>query len=362
LFQRKNILVCPLDWGIGHATRCIPIIQHLTEMDQNVIVAADRAPLALLEKAFPKHEFIQFPGFAPVYSRGNSQIFSMAKQSPLILHQIEKDHQNLEQFVKLHKLDAVISDNRFGAYSKQVHSVFMTHQLHIRLPSPVAWLTHGIEKFNKHILNNYNECWIPDFEDEINLSGELSHPPFHGIQTHYIGALSRLSNIQNSDKHSEFKPELLILLSGPEPHRSLLENICLTQLTAIKIDTIILRGLPEEKNIPKVPEHVKLFNHVSTAQIFKLIQAAKTIVARSGYSTIMDLVAMGKTAVLIPTPGQTEQEYLASLLESKGLFKKMNQQDANLNDVLKHTSEKVDFLPYKKTLLEKHLRHWLQKL
>ncbi|MBS4062217.1 MAG: glycosyl transferase family 28 [Bacteroidetes bacterium] len=360
MFSKKNILICPLDWGIGHATRCVPIIKILTELNQSVIIAADGAPLALLEKAFPSLDFIRFPGFRPHYSKTNSQVSEVIKQIPGIVKSIKADHVFLEKIVTQTKANAVISDNRYGAYSNKVESVFITHQLHVQTPKILSAFKPLLDIINKHIIKKYSSCWIPDFMDDINLSGSLSRPAFKEIKTSYIGPLSRFSalNIENDSE----KIDLLIILSGPEPQRTLLENILLEQLKYLQLKTTFLRGLPNGDSLPKPIKNVGFFNHASDIKIASLIKNADFIVARAGYSTIMDLVALGKSATLIPTPGQTEQEYLAQHLSAKKRFNFMAQNDVDLSKITEKETESVVFEPFSNTITELHLRQWLNDL
>jgi predicted glycosyltransferase len=360
LFSKKTILICPLDWGIGHATRCIPIIKSLEELNQKVIIAADRAPLALLEKAFPSMEFIKFPGYRPRYSMTNSQVVEVIKQIPDMLKSIRKDQLFLEKIVKQTQSNAIISDNRYGAFSKKVESVFMTHQLHVQTPKVLTPLRPLLDFLNKKLVKNYASCWIPDFNDENNLSGALSRPAFKGIKTNYIGVLSRFSTIETSIDSEKF--DLLILLSGPEPQRSLLEKILLDQLNHFQLKTAFLRGLPTENALPKPLTNVMFFNHASDEKIASMIRNSRFIIARSGYSTIMDLVTLGKTATLIPTPGQTEQEYLANYLSSKNRFSFVKQDEITINKIIEKEPVYINPVAFNKNILTDHLRQWLKGL
>lgn len=358
----KSILVCPLDWGLGHASRCIPVIDALMAMGHRVIVAADSAPLALLHEAFPQLDTHVFPGYKPSYSKGNTQTYSMLAQAPALLKQIKKDHSWIENFVTKFHIDGIISDNRFGAYSNAVPSVFITHQLHINLPKTLAVLKPLVEWVSCRIISNYSECWIPDFKGELNLSGKLSHPPFSGISSHYIGPLSRFAGMKYRSIKTGFEPYLLVMLSGPEPQRTILEKIVLQQAADLPMNSIVLRGLPENTDVPKAANNISIFNHADRAQICDLITNAHAIVARGGYTTIMELVSLGRNAVLVPTPGQTEQEYLVSYLHEKGYCLKMKQDDIDLNKALiyeaPHECIEIEATP----TLSEHLSSWITRL
>jgi len=330
---RKTILVCPLDWGLGHASRLVPIIKHLQKNGHRVIIAADRAALSFLKHSFPKLEFIRFPGFVPSYSAGNSQVLHMLGMLPKALWHFNRDHQFVEKLIKEKKIDGLLSDNRFGAWTKQVPSVFITHQLHIRMPKVLKFMQPLVDQFNLHFIKRFNACWIPDNLEQPKLAGDLSFPEFPSVNTTYIGPLSRFSVPATPTKNKDF--DVLFLLSGPEPQRSLLEQKIFAQSAESAAKLCMLRGLPHEsdkafwKN-----KNLFVYNHASDDVFIDLVSRSKIIVARAGYSSIMDLIALEKSAWLIPTPGQTEQLYLAHYLSQKKWFKSIQQDNFNLDIIL----------------------------
>lgn len=329
--MRKNILICPLNWGLGHATRCVPIIRELLKSEHNVIIAADKAPLAFLQKEFPDLKSIIFPGFEPVYSRSNSQVFKLLKSIPNALINFKKEHKTIEKIVDDYNIDLIISDNRFGCWSKKVHSIYITHQLHIQVPKYLQWTYPIVNQFHKKYINKYDELWIPDIEDEPSLSGKLSHPADIKIKTNYIGFLSRFSSeIKNEIKIFEY----LVILSGPEPQRTIFEDIIIQQASEIDGNIAILGARPElETNSYTQTRNIYYFNHADDELFERLVARAKKIICRGGYSSLMDLININRNAYLVPTPGQTEQEYLAEYLTEKGLFNYCKQKDFKLKNV-----------------------------
>ena len=328
----KNILICPLNWGLGHATRCVPIIKKLSSEGHKVIIAADEGPLAFLQKEFPDHEFIKFPGFSPKYSRSNTQVFKMMAAFPGALRDFRRDHKTVESIVKNYNIDTVISDNRFGCWSKNAHSVFMTHQLHIQVPRIWKWTTPIINIFNNSYIKKYDEVWVPDMENEPSLGGRLSHPAIKGFETKYIGYLSRFS----SDNHdvTEKTNKFLVILSGPEPQRTMFEDIVLKQARETKDNILILRAKPNSSELLRdIPDNVSMFNHVDDEMFVKLVNSSEHIICRGGYSSLMDLVALGRKAFLVPTPGQTEQEYLAKHLSKTDGWNWCRQNDFRLDRI-----------------------------
>lgn len=306
LKQNKRILICPLDWGLGHATRCIPIIRYLIENEFKVIIAADNRPLELLKKEFPSSEFLQLPGYEVNYSEKIPMIWSIFFSIPRIIKGICREHISLKKIIKNNNIDLVISDNRYGLWSKKIPCVFITHQLLIKSPFAEKILF----KINKYFINKYNECWVPDRGGNDNLSGDLAH--YFPLQknTFFIGALSRFSSSLSVEENRKEVLDVMVILSGTEPQRSVFEKIILQQLKHTSLKTLIVRGIPETGTSVK-DGNIEIISHLKTPEMLRAILSAKIIIARSGYSTIMDLATLGKKAIFVPTPGQTEQEYLA---------------------------------------------------
>ncbi len=305
--DRSRILIAPLDWGLGHATRCIPIICELLKKGHKVFIAAEGSQKILLQQEFSDIKYLPLRGYGIRYSRTKSSLpFILLGQIPKVIRAIIYENHWLKKTIKENKIDIVISDNRFGLYSKSIPCVFITHQLLI--PSP--FLRGLIQRLNYHFINKYHECWIPDFSDAPNLAGILSHPKkMPAIPVRYIGCLSRFQKrIVKEDKH------LLVLLSGPEPQRTILEEKIIKQLKDFKKKVLVVRGLPGNETTLRLGDNIKQVNHLPSRQLEDAILSSSFIIARSGYSTVMDLLKLKKKTILIPTPGQGEQEYLAGYL------------------------------------------------
>lgn len=358
--KQKSILICPLNWGIGHASRCVPIIRYLQQLNHRVVVAADHKPLALLQLVFPEIEFIRFPGYEPNYSKSNSLILKMLTEAPSIIRSFKNDAKELDKIIKQYNIDGLISDNRFGAFSSKIPSVFITHQLFIQTPKVLNFTKPVINYLNFNYIRKFNEVWIPDFEMEPNLSGNLSHGKLSGLNVKYVGPLSRFTvgNDDQADKTEKIY-DLLVLLSGPEPQRSMLETLILNQLNETKLKTIIIRGLPGEKIIPECSDNLSMKNHVNQDELQTLLTQSTQIVARAGYSTIMDFVALKRHAILIPTPGQTEQMYLAKYLGKNDQFTFINQKDFHVSMITKQTHDINAFQTIHEDMLQSTMLHWL---
>jgi len=326
---KKNILICPLDWGLGHATRCVPVIYKFIEAGANVIIAADKRPLAFLKNEFPDLEFITFPGYDISYTSKKWMNLKMMFLAPLILYRIFRENRLLKKIIKKKQIDAVISDNRFGLWNKKVVSIYICHQLWIKIPKPFSSLESVLYRLNYFFIRHYDECWIPDFEEEKNLSGDLSHFRNMPVNAIYTGPLSRFS--LHSERNTAInKYDVAVVLSGPEPQRSMLEDKLMGQLINTNFKALVVRGVTEENNHRKIGNDIVVYSHLGTREMMDELLATSLIICRPGYSGIMDLVCLGKKALFVPTPGQTEQKYLADYFYKKGIFLFRNQEDIDL--------------------------------
>lgn len=334
-FNKKRVLVAPLDWGLGHATRCIPVINRLLLSGCTVLVAAEGSIKSLLQREFPQLEFLPLKGYNISYSRKKWWLpVKMLLQMPNIFRSIRHENKWLKQTVAENKIDIVISDNRFGLYCSGAYCIYITHQQLIKTGNKHT--EQRLQKLHYRYINRYNECWVPDNEKENILAGELSHSlRMPKIKTTYIGPLSRF------EKREEEKIyDLLIMLSGPEPQRSLLEEKLLQQLKNYSGYVLMVRGKPGDASFITAPhEKIKIENHLPSTELNKAMNQSCLVICRSGYSSIMDLAALQQRAILIPTPGQTEQEYLAKWLMEKKMFYAVEQKDFLLEDALKESAD-----------------------
>jgi uncharacterized protein (TIGR00661 family) len=326
-----SVLVAPLDWGLGHATRCIPIINELILQGARVIVAANPAQNTLLKSEFPQIEFVEIPGYHIRYKSGIFLKWNLLFRIPSILKQIKKENTWLDEILRKYHIDAVISDNRYGLFHKTCPCIFLTHQLQIQSGighSVGRYMNRRILKWNYAFIEKFSSCWIPDWGGELSIAGLLSHPDkLPSIPVKYIGPLSRFSK---SEKNIQGNT-LLILLSGPEPQRTEFENILFRQLAESTVLAVVVRGLPgSDLTIPFIRDGIQIWNHLPSDVLNTLLNNSEYIVVRSGYSTVMDLLAVKRNAILVPTPGQTEQEYLGKYLHEKKWMYTMAQKNFDL--------------------------------
>lgn len=325
--REKRILVAPLDWGLGHATRCIPLIRELLARGARPYLATSGRAFHLLEKEFPGLPLLPLAAYGVRYP-GDRLLPRLALQLPRILASIGREHAQVQQLVRRYRLAGVISDNRLGAFSKQVKSVYLTHQLHLMAPAPrLAVLADGVHHW---FIRRYDECWVPDTPMTPGLAGALSHPPLS--RTRYIGSLSRLSPPVSP---TEFRYDLLVLLSGPEPQRTRLEERLLEQLSRIDKKVLLVQGITEKEKHWQAAPHIQCISYLSGEELAEALKSSRLVICRSGYSTIMDLARLGHRALFIPTPGQTEQLYLARLLRERQIAYAVEQSEINLPADLK---------------------------
>ena len=315
----RTILFCPLDWGLGHASRSVYYIHKLLKKGDRVIIAADNAPLSLLRNEFPDLDWVRFPSFysirySPVVPMFILALFYFLK----IIIGSAREHSFLKKLLKKHKPDIVISDNRFGLWNNKYFTVYITHQVSIRMPGWAKFFEKPLYRLHKRIIQKFDRCWIPDKQGHDNLSGELSgkfplpsNASFTGIASRFLLPENRSSGISNPY-------DIVVILSGPEPQRTILENKLLLIFHDNDKKIFFLRGKPEEKKEKLNKGNIKMANHLPSGKISLLISQAGSIICRSGYTMIMDLAALNKKALLIPTPGQTEQEYLATYMNKCG--------------------------------------------
>ncbi len=329
--RKPRILVAPLDWGLGHTTRCIPVIYELLNQQCEVSVASEGAQEALLEQEFPGLKFLRLPGYNVKYGRsGGSMLWNILFQSPKIIRAIRQENNWLKQMILVHHFDAVISDNRFGLYHLSVPSIIITHQLHIKT-SLGNWSERLVRQRNYKYINRFAQCWIPDEEGETNLAGELSHPIIKpAVKIHYLGILSRL----NKTCVEEQSGHLLIIISGPEPQRTIFEEKIIRDIAHYQGTATIVRGLPGNATIIPSTNTLKFYNHLPAEALNKEMNMAEYVISRSGYSTIMDARKLQKKTIFIPTPGQTEQEYLARYLQEKKMAIYVSQRSFSLSSAL----------------------------
>ncbi len=320
-----TVIVSPLDWGLGHATRCIPIIRAFLQRDWNVLIATSGGAMQLLKLEFPQLTFFEIASYQPEYATNSRLLPKLLFQSFKFVSAIQKEHRQLNQILREYPVDLIISDNRFGCYSQNVKSIFVTHQINFVFRPPFKWASRLFSFWNQRKIKRFNECWVPDFSDR-SFSGDLSAT--NDLPVVFVGPLSRF---HNPTQPKEFTYDLLVLLSGPEPQRTILEELIAQQLASLDLKVIFVLGKPLEAESVASNGQIRRVGHLRQAELQQAIEESRFVVCRSGYSTILDLAALQKkNVVMIPTPGQPEQEYLADYLKSQHRVFTVAQKDLNL--------------------------------
>lgn len=323
----KKILVAPLNWGLGHATRCIPIIKALEKNGYEPVIASDGSALHLLRKEFPELESHEIASYNIEYAKNGRHFkWKLITEIPGMVEAVLKEKRFVKKMVDSGTFHGIISDNRLGAYDRRVPSIFITHQLNV-LTGNTTWLT---SKLHHLFIRNFSECWVPDFEDAHNLSGRLGHLTKSDLKVKYIGPLSRF------EKNALEKVyDLMVILSGPEPQRTILEDKLFNEVKNYPGKVLFVRGKVEAQQEVFTVLNTTVYNFMTSAELETAINASDKVLSRSGYTTIMDLAKLEKKAFFIPTPGQYEQEYLAQRLNFKGIAPTETQERFSLDKLQK---------------------------
>ncbi|MFP4488127.1 MAG: glycosyltransferase [Bacteroidales bacterium] len=353
-----SILICPLAWGTGHAARVQPIAHTLRQRGYNVILAAPPSLVKATDYDI-YNKIISLPSPSVRYSSMLPLPLALLLQLPLFLFTFLSDRCRLPGIIRRHGIDMVISDNRFGLWTGKVPCIYITHQLRVMMPRALRFASAPATAIHRAIAARYDECWVPDMPGEVNFSGRLSHKCRKPPRTRYIGILSRfaISQPPGGSQPLPGTPYTLALLSGPEPQRSILEDIIISQHHLLPGKLVVVAGRAEgnkkrgsdgkniissregqdtkgaesngsDKNMLRIP-------WADSRYLKNLAEGASFIICRSGYSTVMDLVTAGRTALLVPTPGQPEQEYLAGYLSARHGFSTVSQKELAAGKVKK---------------------------
>ncbi len=396
----RRILISPLNWGLGHAGRMIPLALELRKKGHEIIFGADGSIIPAIEKDLPGIKIIEIPGVRIRYSAALPQYISILLQVPHIVLASFREHSALKHLVRELKPDIIISDNRFGFFHKDIFSVFVTHQLRIPFPKWLRVIEPAAAWLNRRIIGNFDLCLVPDYPGNENLSGRLSHQLKLPDNVFYMGPLSRFSGATAGEAHKsesdiseasmgeadtgvattheatagEAKtnlphPYFCLILSGPEPQRSILFEKVSGALSGNRL--VVMCGSPAPRyrkkpdNTTGIADHgnITFITDPDTATMKKVISGSSLVIARAGYSSIMELVSLGKGGVIIPTPGQTEQEYLGQYHNGRHGFITLKQnQLEHLREISPETQEALTpFSPETAPLQEEAFRLLLEQ-
>jgi len=345
----RKVLVAPLDWGLGHATRCIPLIAAFQEQGCEVVLAVDGTAASLLRQAFPHLRLLQLKGYRVRYSRNAAALpFTLLLQLPRLLGVMQYEKRWLAALLEKEQFDLVVSDNRPGLWTKKARTVYITHQLQI-LSGMGAWMDRLLRSLHLRIMRNFHHIWVPDMEGTASMAGMLSHPPQYPHRVQYIGPISRFKPGITSSKDID----LLIVLSGPEPQRSILEARILKETAAFQGKIVLVQGKDNSK-MPNLGDNVSVIALADPEILYHLLMRAKLVICRSGYTSLMDLLRLQIKAVLVPTPGQTEQEYLAKRMEALHCFPYITQNEISLSKAVKKADAFSYQFPFTEAMFHEH--------
>jgi UDP-N-acetylglucosamine transferase subunit ALG13 len=342
-----------LNWGLGHATRCIPLIRALINEKFEPVLAGDGASLKLLASEFPELRTYELPSYGIRYAKSPGLLkLKLLSQLSRIQKAVSREHTLVQEIVEKEKATGIISDNRFGVWSNVVPSVYLTHQLQVR----AGMLTSLSSSWHQRIISKFERCWVCDFKGDGSLAGELSSNGGNLNNLDWIGPLSRFSEPEPHSGHtldqSKKTIDISVVLSGPEPSRSKFEKKVIEVLKGRKEKVVLVRGVTDSQAC-FTEKNLTIHNFMLANKLEKLIRQSRLLIVRSGYSSIMDLHALGARALLVPTPGQSEQEYLAESMREKGRYPTVKQSEFDWNTIqealeypwseTKKTSKRIDY-------------------
>ncbi|HTF05967.1 MAG TPA: glycosyltransferase [Bacteroidia bacterium] len=331
-----RVLVAPLDWGLGHATRSVPVIHHLTQAGFEVILVADGRPHDFLSRRFPDLKIIRCPGYDITYPKSDQFMVHMARSGPRIAKALREERKSAQRIAEETGAEIIISDNRLNFRSDKTKNIFITHQLRVK----AGMLTLAASALHRKFYAKFDEIWIPDNAGKDNLSGDLAFLKRPKKNYRYVGPLTRFSLLPPSKvKTTE---QVLFMLSGPEPQRTIFEDMILKELKSHPVPSLILRGQPGQPHHSEPLPGVTMINHLDDQKLADAIASSSIVVSRGGYSTLCDLAMAGKKLICVPTPGQTEQEYLAEFHMKRGQMVSVKQTKFSLEKALEAT-KKMDF-------------------
>jgi len=340
--SNKRIFISPLDWGLGHASRLVPLIAKMAEQGHFILLGTEEKTGAFLKEIYPNIPQVSLKGYGIRYPSQNSMPWKLMMQVPRLGFSIMREYFSLKKIVRDYKIDTVISDSRFGLRHKKTRNFILSHQLRVLYPPKLQFLGTLLNRVNRYLLNGFHVCLIPDDESHT-FSGILSQNTRIKNQR-FIGPLSRFCKVEKSLTNSS--EELVFIFSGPEPQRTIFEQIVIDQLKNTSLSALLISGQPEKSFSQQLAPNIRKVAHLSDSEFAATLKKADIVFSRSGYSSLMDYATLNlKQIVLIPTPGQTEQEYLARKFSlSKNCFS-IHQENFSLQNAIESVKSFHGFSP-----------------
>ena len=335
---QMKIIYAVCSWGLGHATRSLPVIRALVSEHNEVTVISNGRSLEVLRKELGDTvNYADIPDYPMLVSENTRQFIAKSMVYwPVFIKRIEDGLAELQKILRQSHYNCIFSDARYDMYSKKIPSIFMSHQMRIMNPLRIRMFERTMERFNMFFFRRFGTVLVPDYKDD-SLSGDLSHH-LRRIQEdrlHYVGVLSDFRK-----RRVKKDIDYLISISGPEPQRSFLEDKLMTQAQDLDGTIVVTLGKAEARSVTK-QKHLTKYSFVNKDLREELLNRAHLVISRSGYSTIMDLAVIGTKALLIPTPGQIEQEYLSKYHNSLGTFYSVTQDAVSLKSDIQVAKQKA---------------------
>lgn len=359
--QQKSVLIAPLDWGLGHATRCIPIIAALQALGYHVTIATDGPHEIILREAFPELTFLRLKGYGIRYSKkAEGFAFKMLVQIPRILYNIIREFWWLRKTIQRQHFDLIISDNRLGFFHFKTPSIFITHQLNLQ--TPFVWTTRLLQWMQYTWFKLfYAMVWVPDMQGDQSLSGILGNPTRKpSTPLWYMNLLSRLQEFATGNSSEKPANLFLAIVSGPEPQRSIFQELLWREGNQLQEPFQIIAGTANQPNNQAISATGSIIPHLGGPALAKAIQNCSYIISRGGYTSLMELIPFGKKLILVPTPGQTEQVYLAKRWQENGWAIAYDQTEFHVEAALKAASnfkyQPIPFESFTKEALKETLK------
>lgn len=321
---KYNILIAVLNWGLGHATRMVPLIDLLMQRGVRVTLASSGVAGNFLKLRYPELAYYELPDYQIRYARKGSMAMAIMRNWPSIAAGMKAGKERVAEIARKEHIDVLISDNRYGCFLKEVKSVLITHQVCPLAPGGFALLQPCIHWQIRKLIHQFDECWIPDTA-ERPLSGRLSDPSRLKLSVRFLGMMSRFGNrLEHTDK----KYDWLAIISGPEPQRSILQKRFVDACVRGKKCGAVLAGKPGTHEF--MERGIRIIPHLPDEEFLRVISESRNVLMRPGYSSLMDLLNIGSGALLVPTPGQTEQLYLAGRMQRHHQFAVQSQSNLDL--------------------------------
>lgn len=315
----KRILFAVHDWGLGHASRSLLLIRALVERGDSItVVSAAGDGMRLLQSELGDAcRFVSYRDIPKPFSRWPAMFYlRMSLATPWVLARMRSEHRFVEALVAREHYDCVVSDSRFGMWSANIPSYCILHSLRQIIPGRPRWMERLVERGQRDLTKGFTRILIPDIEEQQGLSGELGHDPVIDWGVDRLCYIGPLSGISRTDAPVDI--DCFFSISGIEPQRSILEKRVLAALPQLDGRIVVTLGRPAQAGSCRQSGNATVHGYLDRKAQGEMLNRARLVMTRSGYTTLMELAELGQRALLVPTPGQSEQEYLARFHHQRG--------------------------------------------